>query len=304
MTRRLLIGIGLTALLLVRSGLSLAQPRQAFEMYLEIGTLSEIVLPESYATVQIPVQIVELRDVPGRNKTVITLHPVISDRSKTNIRIYSQNHDFNIKLMINWPGASATETLDIAAHFPDAAKKKAAALTASGLTGKNIASSGAPGIGRNGYDLPTDRLVTQADFTLEKLVQIYPNLLKPNKRAPGIVKNRMVLGFDYIFHHAGKLVFKATLWNKSSVPYNILHLSIIYKEKSGVPIISRRESKSLTLTPYYESFSKKIVHPGEKSHLIYVTSKLSPQDTGFFNCLVVEKNGARTFDFNIPAYLR
>ena len=113
MSLKALIIFALTSTMFLWVAWSSGQSRQTAEMYLEIGTLSEIVLPEPYTTVQIPVQIVELRDVAGRNKTVITLHPIISDRSKTNIRIYTQNHDINIKLMLNWPRTTPTQTLDL-----------------------------------------------------------------------------------------------------------------------------------------------------------------------------------------------
>lgn len=267
-------------------------------MYLEIGTLSEIILPEPYTTVQIPVQIVEMRDVPARNKTVITVHPIVAEKTKTNIRIYTQHYDFNIKLIINRPGARVTESLNLSNY----AKKAIYVPPASGelLAGKN----GGPTNGNSpARDLERDTYAKEAEF-VKDLLRVNPNLLKPNKHAPAIIKNRVVFGVDYIFNYEDKLVFKATLWNKSKVLYNILHLTITYKEKNGIPLINQRETKSLALVPVYEKFSIKTVEPGQKSHILYVTSKLSPQDTGFFNCVLVEKNGTRNFDFDIPSYIK
>ncbi|MFQ5637423.1 MAG: DUF4138 domain-containing protein [bacterium] len=286
------------SLLLWQQGAGSQTKNAEIVMNLEIGTLSEIMLPEPYTTIQIPVQIVEMRDVPGRNKQVITLHPIVAQKTKTNIRIYTQNYDFNIRFFINWPKRPATESLDLSTFVKPLPPKKLAAS-------KETQKSGAPTNGKSkSNNVHNDDLVTQADFDVRNLLDFYPQLLKSDKRAPAIVKNRVVFAIDHIFAYKGKLVFKATLWNKSKVPYNILHLTITYKERTGLPLINQRESKSLMLAPFYEVYSRKVIPPGKKSHIIYVTSKLSPQDTGFFNCLLIEKNGTRNFDFNIPSYIK
>jgi hypothetical protein len=81
-------------------------------------------------------------------------------------------------------------------------------------------------------------------------------------------------------------------------------MTITYKEEVGLPIINQREVKSFTLTPFYEIYSRKLVPPGKKAHIIYITAKLSPQDRGFFNCMLAELKGTRNFDFNIPAIIK
>ncbi len=271
-------------------------------MHLEIGTLSEIVLPEPYTTVQIPVQIVEMRDVPGRNKRVITLHPVIQQSARTNIRIYTQNYDFNIKLLLNTRGAAATESLDLHRYVATRPGKNGAAGN-GGTSNGHANGAGSTNTAESG-DIDGRRPATIQDFSFRNLLKVKPDLLKSKEQAPAIVKNRVVFAIDHIFHHKDKIVFKATLWNKSSVPYHILHLAITYKEKTGIPLLNERQTKSLSLAPFYERYSRKIVPPGKKSHILYVTSRLSPQDTGFFNCVLVEKYGARNFDFNIPSYIK
>ncbi|NIR52369.1 DUF4138 domain-containing protein [candidate division KSB1 bacterium] len=263
-------------------------------MNLQIGTLSEIVIPEPYLTIQIPVKIMEMRDVPGRSKRVITVHPVISERTTTNIRVYTQHYDFNIKAFINHSNRRATQSLDLNEFTKHVKPWK-------NSTDDSSTNS------TNGKYKPDNMDPTKNTWELELLkgmLKVKPDLLKPNKHAHAIVQNRVVFGIDYIFHYEEGIVFKATLWNKSKVPYHILNLTITYKEKSGVPLISERETKTLRLTPVYEKYSKKIVPQGEKSHIIYMTSKLSPQDTGFFNCVLIEKNGTRNFNFDIPSYIK
>ncbi|MFQ5650331.1 MAG: DUF4138 domain-containing protein [bacterium] len=295
-------GTWLLTLILLLGGFALAHANGSdIVMYLEIGTLSEIIIPEPYTTVQIPVQIIEMRDVPGRNKRVITVHPIVPQKTKTNIRVYTQHYDFNIRIFLNWTGTRTTESLDLGKFAQKITPWKDTAAPNGIVDNGAKTRNGASG---NGSDIQPDRPATFGDFSFKKLYKVRPDLLKPNKHAPAMVKNRVVFAIDHIFHHKGKLVFKATLWNKSKVPYNILQLTVTYKEKVGIPVLNQHESKSLILAPFYEKYSRKIVAPGKKSHIIYVTSKLSPQDTGFFNCVLVEKFGTRNFDFNIPSYIK
>lgn len=263
---------------------------QNITMYLQIGTLSELVLPEPYSTVQIPVQILEMRDVPGRNNQVITVHPIIPEKTQTNIRIYTRRYDFNIKVIIN-QGHKPTESLELSKYIKIEEPKK---------SDKKLAANGhVPDPDINKYNLVDPEI----DF-FRQLVKERPGLLKPNKQAHSMIKNRVVFGMDYVFHFNDKLVFKATLWNKSKVPFNILHLTLTYKEQTGIPLVNQHQSKAITLSPIFVRYSKKIVPPGEKSHIIYVTNKMSPQDDGYFNCVLVEKNGVRNFDFNISSFIK
>lgn len=264
-----------------------------FDMYLEIGTLSEIILPEPYTTVQIPVQIIEMRDVPGRNKQVITVHPIIQQTTRTNIRIYSAHFDFNIRIFLNSKSARVTESLDLDRLTPGPRPWET-------LANKNGAANGGTAV-KPDID---PNVATKEDFSFKNLYAIKPDLFKSQKQAHAIIKNRVVFAVDHIFAYKEKLVFKITLWNKSSIPYDILNLNITYKEKAGIPLISERETKSLRLNPFHELFSKTLVEPGKKSHIIYVTSKLSPQDTGFFNFVMVEKFGQRNFNFSIPSVIK
>lgn len=264
-------------------------------MHIHIGTLSEIILPEPYTIIQTAVQIVEMRDVAGRNKKVVTLHPIVAQKAKTNLRIYTRNFAFNIELMLNWPGSIATTSLDLRRFI---SQTKRAEL-------ETKRTEAAPAVRQQILDgVETDEPVTPEDFNLGHLVQFYPKLLKSDRHAPAILKNKVVFAMDYVFHYKGKLVFKATLWNKSKIPYNIQRLTITYKEREGLPLLNRHESKSMMLRPFYKIYSRKLVPPGKKSHIIYVTSKISPQDKGVFNCLLLEQQGTRNFDFDIPTDIK
>jgi hypothetical protein len=260
-------------------------------MHVHIGTLSEILIPEPYTIIQSAVQIVEMRDVAGRNKRVVTVHPVVAEKTRTNLRIYTRNYDFNIDLLINWPGSTPTTSLDLSALVP--AKEEDKSEPSGDGSNQHIIDG-----------VETDAPVTRQDFNLRELLRFYPRLLKSDRHAPAILQNKVVFAMDHVFHYKGKLVFKATLWNKSKVPYNIRQMTITYKEEVGLPIINQREVKSFTLTPFYEIYSRKLVPPGKKAHIIYITAKLSPQDRGFFNCMLAELKGTRNFDFNIPAIIK
>ena len=124
MTFRQFVNLFIVVVFLILPASKAISNNDSITMYLQIGTLSELVLPEPYTTVQIPVQIIEMRNVPGRNNTVITVHPIIPDRTSTNIRIYTQNYDFNIKVFINWPGKTPTESLDLGSQVKSQQPKK------------------------------------------------------------------------------------------------------------------------------------------------------------------------------------
>ncbi len=259
-------------------------------MFLEIGTLSEITIPEPYTTVQIPVQIVEMRDVPGRNKKVITVHPVVPQRTGTNIRIYTQHYSFNIRLLLNQSNARVTDRLDLGRHVSSQRRWQGE----DNQPGQN---------GRQKNGTPDATRISTSDFAIQELMVERPKLLEPNKHAHAVIQNRMVLAIDHIFHHKDKIVFKATLWNKSKVPYKILDMSVTYKERTGVPMVNRRESKAIRLAPFHKEYSSRVVEPGAESHIVYVTAKLSPQDGGLFYFLLLERNGTRNFAFEIPSHI-
>jgi hypothetical protein len=255
-------------------------------MHLKIGTLSAVVLPEPYLTVRPSVPVVELKDVVGRNGTVFTLQPTVANRVKTNLWVYTQNYEFNITLYLNF-GQSTTEVLDLARLLG------VPRTTGNGSTEATAAhaSEAAP---------PNKESIQ----FLRDLLKAKPELLKPNAHAPSQVKNRVVLAVDYVLPHGDKLVFVTSLWNKSSVPYSIQSLQVTYKEEGGVPLINRRTSKLIPVPSVYEPhFSKRTVSPGERAFIFYVTNRLSPQDRGKYNIVLLEQNGTRNFDFDAPSYI-
>jgi len=256
------------------------------EMHLKIGTLSAVVLPEPYLTVRPSVPVVELKDVVGRNGTVFTLQPTVANRVKTNLWVYTQNYEFNISLYLNY-GQSATEVLDLARL-----------LGVPRVTGNGSTEASADPADTSA---PPSRESIQF---LRDLLKAKPELLKPNKHAPSQVKNRVVLAVDHVLPHGDKLVFVTSLWNKSSVPYSIQSLHVTYKEEGGIPLINRRTSKLIPVPAVYEPhFSKRTVSPGERAFIFYITNRLSPQDKGKYNIVLLEQNGTRNFDFDSPSYI-
>ncbi len=257
------------------------------EMHLKIGTLSSVVLPEPYLTVRPSVPVVELKDVVGRSGTVFTLQPTVANRVKTNLWIYTQNYEFNVALYLNY-SEKTTDLLDLAKlvgapRFKGKPESEAASPEPAG-------SNGAPN--------------RESIAFLRELILAKPQLLKPNKHAPSQVKNRVVLAVDHVQPHGDKFVFVLSLWNKSSVPYTISSLNLTYKEEGGVALINRRTSKLIPVPSVYAPlFSKRTVSPGERAFIFYITSRLSPQDKGKYNVVLLEQSGTRNFDFDVPSYI-
>ena len=257
------------------------------EMYLKIGTLSAVVLPEPYLTVRPSVPVVELKDVVGRNGTVFTLQPTVANGVKTNLWIYTQNYEFNVSLYLNQSKAT-TDILDLA-RLVGVSRPKANGTTEATKEPSNY----------NGA--PPDRESIQF---LRDLLKGRSDLLKPNQHAPSQVKNRVVLAVDHVQPHGDNIVFVLSLWNKSSVPYSISSLQMTYKEEGGLLLINRRTSKLIPVPAVYEPhFSKRTVSPGERAFIFYVSDRLSPQDKGKYSVVLLEQNGTRNFDFDVPAYI-
>jgi hypothetical protein len=257
------------------------------DMFLKIGTLSSVALPEPYLTVRPSVPVVELKDVVGRNGKVFTLQPTVANPIKTNLWIYTQNYEFNISLYLN-QSRPTTELLDLA-------KKVGVPRVKTNGTAD-----------ANAEDLSADLAAPNraAIRFLRELLKANPSLTTQNKHAPSQVKNRVVLAVDHVLPHGDKLVFVASLWNKSSVPYTISAMNITYKEEGGVALINRRTSKMIPVPPVFEPhFSKRTIGPEERAFIFYVTERLSPQDKGKYNIVVLEQSGTRNFDFDVPSYI-
>jgi len=259
-------------------------------MFLKIGTLSSVVLPEPYLTVRPSVPVVELKDVVGRNGTVFTLQPMVPNPVKTNLWIYTQNYEFNVSLYLN-QGKATTELLDLAKLV--------------GVPRPKVNSSADASEDPTNKSNDMDARPNSASIKfLRDLLKAKPALLKSDPHAPSQVKNRVVLAVDHVEPHGDNIVFVLSLWNKSSVPYSISSLQVTYKEEGGFFLINRRTSKLIPVPSVYEPhFSKRTVSPGERAFIFYITDRLSPQDKGKYNIVLLEQNGTRNFDFDLPAYI-
>lgn len=256
-------------------------------LYLRIGYLSEVRIPEPYLKVKPSVPIVEIDDIEGLNKQVITVQPVTAERGETNLRIYTRSYAFNVKVVINDPSKEPTSLLDLGANVRDFEKLQ--------TPPENNGES-------HNDHIRTDT-VDVSDFSMTSLLNAKNDLLKPNPYCFSISKNRVTLAVDHIFYHKGKIVFKISLYNRSNVPYGIADLTIKYIERKGIKFINRRETKSMVLKPYHEGYTTKKIEAGGVGHIIYVVDKIGTKDNGRFNFVLREENGNRTFNLAIPSYI-
>ena len=191
------------------------------KLFLKLGYLSEVRIPEPYLKVKPSVPIIEIDNIEGLNKQVITVQPVTDKKGETNLRIYTKRYAFNVKVIINESGKEPTQMLDLGANIQDFERLQASAV--EDKTGDKSSN----GTSRN--DRIKDDRVDVSDFTMTSLLNAKKDLLKPNPYCYSIKKNRMTFAVDYIFYHKGKIVFKMSLYNRSNVPYGIADLAIKYK---------------------------------------------------------------------------
>jgi len=262
-----------------------------YVLYLKIGYLSEVRLPEPYLHVSVPAPIVEIKDVEGLNRQVLIMQPTIPERGATNIRIYTKSYAFNVKALINEKGSQPTQLLNLGTNIQSFEILK-------NLTPKNGHHNSKQS---ENYDTITD--VIDSSLTIMSLLNVNKDLLKPNPYCYSIRKNRVIFAVDYIFYHKNKIIFKMSLYNQSKVPYGVSVLTIKYKERTGLKFINRRETKSIILQPYYEEYSTKKIDAGAVGHFIYVVDKIGTKDSGIFNFVLREEAGNRTFNIEIPSYI-
>ncbi len=286
-----------TAFILTNAGEAHLQSYEHPEkLYLKIGYLSEVRMPEPYLKVKSSVPIVEIEDIEGLNKQVITVQPVTDSKGETNLRIYTRSYAFNVKVIINAPGKEPTQLLDLRANIQDFEKLQPS------VDQDNVGDKSSNSTGRN--DKMRWDSVDVSDFSMTSLLNAKKDLLKPNPYCYSIKKNRVTFAVDHIFYHKGKIVFKMSLYNRSNVPYGIADLAIKYKERKGIKFINRRETKSILLKPYHEEFTTRKVDGGGAGHLIYIVDKIGTKDNGRFNFVLREDNGNRRFNLEMPSYIK
>lgn len=267
------------------------------KLYLKIGYLTEVRIPEPYLKVKPSIPIVEIEDIEGLNKQVITIQPVTDSKGETNLRIYTRSYAFNVKVIINASGGEPTQLLDLGANIQDFERLQTATAADDVEDKGGIPNAHIEDNGNDGADANT------SDFAIEALLNVKPDLLKPNPYCYSIKKSRVTFAVDQIFYHKGKVVFKMSLYNRSNVPYGIADLAIKYKERKGIKFINRRETKSVVLKPYHEGFTTRKIEGGGVGHLIYVVDKIGTKDNGKFNFVLREESGNRTFNIEVPSFI-
>lgn len=266
------------------------------KLFLKLGYLSEVRIPEPYLKVKLSVPIIEIDNIEGLNKQVITVQPVTDKKGETNLRIYTKRYAFNVKVIINESGKEPTQMLDLGANIQDFERLQASRVEDN----RNGKSSG--GKGR----VVTNDIVVSSDapdFIMKSLLNVKEDLLRPNPYCYSIKKSRVTFAVDHIFYHKDKIVFKMSLYNRSNVPYGVADLTIKYKERRGIKFINRRETKSIVLQSFYEEYNNREIAGGGVGHLIYVVEKIGTQDNGRFNFVLREENGNRNFNFEVPSYI-
>jgi len=89
------------------------------KLFLKLGYLSEVRIPEPYLKVKPSVPIIEIDNIEGLNKQVITVQPITDKKGETNLRIYTKRYAFNVKVIINESGKEPTQMLDLGANIQD-----------------------------------------------------------------------------------------------------------------------------------------------------------------------------------------
>lgn len=266
------------------------------KLFLKLGYLSEVRIPEPYLKVKPSVPIIEIDNIEGLNKQVITVQPVTDKKGETNLRIYTKRYAFNVKVIINESGKEPTQMLDLGANIQDFERLQASKVE-DNRNGKS--SDGKGGVVTNDIVVSSDA----SDFIMTSLLNVKEDLLRPNPYCYSIRKSRVTFAVDHIFYHKDKIVFKMSLYNRSNVPYGVADLTIKYKERRGIKFINRRETKSIVLQSYYEEYNNREIAGGGVGHLIYVVEKIGTQDNGRFNFVLREENGNRNFNFEVPSYI-
>lgn len=270
------------------------------QLHLKLGYVSEIRLPESCLRVKgIHDKLLEIEFIDGLERRILTVVPKTDKKGATNLRIYTPKHAFNVEVSINQT-ARPTRSLDLTTNI-HASEMLTQTVTEPAAELASLEVAATPD------DVASPLPDTDA-YSIERLSQELHDFLQPGSRAMAIERDRILFAVDRVFYHAGRIVLKLYLANKSETPYDVTSLNVRYQEHHWLKLLGMRlfrgkVSKDLELQSFYQEFSPApVCQPGQAIHCVFVIENAGVRDDGVFSVKIREK-GHRSIKLTVPSYV-
>ena len=271
-------------------------------MHLQSYVMSSIRLPEAYTDVQFGnSSLVEFKPAQGQNKSIILISPtsivkskkavtknvngvrkkfIMPNKLQTNMIVYTKNYEFVFILKINHG------KLDVR-YIIESNEVQAAERTRRDTN----------------RELKNKIVSDKQKFSLDSIRIRNKDLLDIKSNAKSEINSNITFAVDHVFFHENKILFKMTLVNNSEIPYQINKVDIKYNQKEGIPFYNQKETANLDLFPFNISYSNhdKIAKPDSAMQILYTIDKIGVSSKGTFQVSLIEQNGSRNFDLELPA---